>query len=222
MIWYIVTDTIERYQQDQQSLQNKLKLEKQADDVCLLLHYTQLTPGIFNDTHPWAICHSGSATDYAEYDILQHPVYQQCVLEWDVAQIGFCGGHQLIAAHFGSALGPMRKLHPGEPDLNPAYQPGQYKEWGMYPIHIIRSDPLFTGLGMSLTVQEYHYWEVKELASCLVCLAGSENCSVQAFKHENRPVYGVQFHPEYATPAYPDGFKVLRNFFELAHRYMPG
>ena len=63
---------------------------------------------------------------------------------------------------------------------------------------------------------DYSYWEVKELGPDLRLLAISRDCRVQAFVHRSRPVYGTQFHPETPLKAYPDGFRVLRNFFRLA------
>jgi len=77
---------------------------------------------------PWAICHSGGSASYDTYDVLQHEVYRSVVREYDAAQIGFCGGHQVAASFFGATLGHMRKLREKDPDHNPGYYTGYYKE----------------------------------------------------------------------------------------------
>ena len=215
MILYVVTDTYEKYGQGSVWFTVRNTLEKIAGDACIVLHYTQLDLETVNRIRPWAICHSGGATDYKDYDVLSKESYRRVILEYDAAQIGFCGGHQILASYFGSTLGPMRKLMPDEPDLS-SYNPGQFKEWGVYPVRVLKPDPLFRECGKVLRVQEYHYWEVKRLGPELVLLASSRECRVQTFRHRSKPIYGTQFHPEQSSDAYPDGTKVLTNFFRLA------
>ena len=221
MILYVGTDTAKRYREGTGLHTMRGAIEDLAGDACLLLHYTQITPAIVAGLRPWAICHSGGGTDYAEYDVLSHPDYQAVIHESPVAQIGFCGGHQILAHSFGSRLGPIRRLRPGEPDPSP-YSPGSFKEWGVYPVRIVSKDPLFNGCGRTIRVQEYHYWEVKRLAASLIRLAESADCRVQAFRHRSRPIYGTQFHPEQSPPAYPDGKTILTNFFEIAREHAKG
>ena len=69
-----------------------------------------------------------------------------------------------------------------------------------------------------IRVQQFHRSEIKTLGRDLVLLAGTDECPVQAFVHRRRPLYGVQFHPEEATADYPDGLRILRNFFRIARR----
>jgi len=215
MIAYVVTDTLENYRKSSSWLNVKHVLEECSGDVCLILHYKQVCPALLAELRPWAVCHSGGSALYGDYDVLQTADYRRLVTGYEAAQIGFCGGHQLIAKFLGSTIGPMRKLRPGEPDLA-GYLPGQFKEWGVYPVRVLRPDPLFEGLGKTIRVQEYHAWEVRKLGGKLPLLASTPGCKVQAFVHADRPVYGVQFHPEAASDNYPDGFAVLKNFFRLA------
>jgi GMP synthase-like glutamine amidotransferase len=219
MIWYVVTDSEENYKRSSAFYNHKFILEQFSGDICLILHYKQVSRDLFEKHNPWVICHSGGSAMYDEYDVLQTKDYCSCISEWEVPQIGFCGGHQIISTQFGSTIGPLRQLRENEPDLNPWYCPGQLKEWGIYPVHIIKRDPIFEGLGDTIKVQEYHSWEVKELGNELVLLASSENCRVQAFVHSKKPIYGTQFHPEQSSDNYPDGFKILQNFFNLARMF---
>ena len=197
------------------SFSTKLVLEECARDLCLVLHYKQLKPRLMRQLRPWALCHSGGGTSYDEYDVLRDRNYREIVHNFDGAQIGFCGGHQILASFFGSRIAPMRKLRRGEPDLS-SYSPGDFKEWGVYPVRILRPDPIFRGFRSVIRVQEYHAWEVKRLGAELKLLAASPGCRVQAFVHRHKPVYGAQFHPESAPKGYPDGRKILGNFFRLA------
>lgn len=219
MIWYVVTDSEENYRSSSAFYYHKFALERIAGDCCLILHYRQANHRLFAEHNPWAICHSGGSAIYDDYDIMQTEAYCSSITKWDVPQIGFCGGHQVIASQFGSRIGPMRPLGPNEPDLNPGYWQGQYKEWGMYPVGIVKADPLFDELGSPIRIQEYHSWEVKELGQKLILLASSDNCRVQAFVHSEKPIYGTQFHPEQSNEYYSDGFKILNNFFRIAREY---
>lgn len=221
MILFIVTDTHESYRNGTGWARTCRVLEDAAADACVMLHFKQVTRDALAGIRPWAICHSGASTDYREYDVLTDRNYRNIVRETDVAQIGFCGGHQIIARFFGSTLGAMRRLRRGEPDPAP-YRPGYFKEWGVYPVRVMAQDPLFRGCGKTIRVQEYHYWEVKRLGPALRRLASSADCRVQAFRHRTKPIYGTQFHPEQSPDAYPDGTKILRNFFRLAKAHREG
>lgn len=219
MILYVVADSSEQYLKKTSWFATRNLLEEIAGDACVVLHYKQLDLATLEQMRPWAVCHSGSSTDYTDYDVLTTESYRRVVLEYDSAQIGFCGGHQIIASYCGCKLGPIRRLRPGEPDLSGDRHPGQFKEWGVYPVQVVRADPLFRGCGRTVRVQEYHYWEVKKLSPELLLLASSRDCRVQAFRHCRKPIYGTQFHPEASPEAYQDGRKILGNFFRLARDY---
>ena len=221
MIFYVVTDTAKQYRKNTIWLAVKHVLADCSGDLCMVLHYKDINSRALTELRPWAVCHSGGSTLYSDYDVLRTAAYRRLVTDCDVAQIGFCGGHQIIATFLGGRIGPMRRLKRGEPDLS-GYQSGQLKEWGQYCVRILRPDPLFKGCGKAVRVQEYHAWEVKTLGRRLRLLASSDTCRVQAFVHRSRPIYGVQFHPEQSSENCPDGFKVLRNFFRLARACRKG
>jgi GMP synthase-like glutamine amidotransferase len=215
MILFIIIDTYENAHKEV-FWRNKFTLEVLSGDMCLPLHYSHITPELISKLSPWAICHSGASAEFSTYDVMQHAGYRWLVTDCDVPQIGFCGGHQLMAAILGSTLGHMRSLREGEADLQPQYHAGLFKEWGYYPVEVVTSDPLFNDLPNPITVQEYHMDEVKTLAPELRLMATGENCRVQAYKHMHRPLYGTQFHPELSDADHPHGTQLLRNFFALA------
>lgn len=215
MFMFVVTDSAEN-SRSPGFYTTKVALEDLADDCCIILRYDQIDLDLLAKLEPWAILHSGSSATYDTYDVLERESYRRVITQSQVAQLGLCGGHQIIAKQFGSTLGHMRRVQDEEPDLSPGYHAGWYKEWGVYPVRIVERDPIFDGLGDTIRVQEYHMDEVKELASDLRLLASSRDCRVQAFVHRLKPIYGTQFHPESASEQYPDGFQILRNFFRIA------
>ncbi len=55
----------------------------------------------------------------------------------------------------------------------------------------------------------------KSLPPHFVATASNETCPIQAMQHTDRPLFGVQFHPELFDEAHPDGRRVLENFLKL-------
>lgn len=106
--------------------------------------------------------------------------------------LGICVGLQLMAVHFGGKAGPSE---------NP--------EYGLSRISVVEEDDLFKGLPKGFLVWESHNDEVKAAPSFTV-LAKSENCKMQAMKHNMKPLYGVQFHPEVNDTEH--GAEILKNF----------
>lgn len=215
MILYVIMETAEKYQAGNWH-RPRLTLEEAAGDFCLMVHYKQLSLKMLSTLRPGAIVYSGTSTPFEEYDVRHARNYRQVVLTSPIPQLGICGGHQLAAEFFGCTLGTMHQIHGDEADHNPKYHPGEYKEWGVYPVTVLGKDPLFDGLGKVIRVQQFHRSEIKKVGRDVIPLASTPSCKVQAFRHRVRPFYGVQFHPEEASEGYPDGFKVLRNFFKWA------
>ncbi|HEY7574290.1 MAG TPA: hypothetical protein VIB08_03955, partial [Thermoanaerobaculia bacterium] len=93
---------------------------------------------------------------------------------------------------------------------------GMRKEWGPSVVRVTADDPLFAGLDETILVEQRHFWELKTAPTGFARLAASDACAVQAIRHESRPLWGLQFHPERYSERYPDGRIVLANFFRLA------
>ncbi len=108
--------------------------------------------------------------------------------------LGICFGMQFIANYFGGRCGPA-----------------EVPEFGATQVGIIKDDALFNGLSKSFVAWENHNDEIKE--TNLEVLASSKNCKVQAIKHPNLPIYGVQFHPEVEHTQY--GKKIFENFINI-------
>lgn len=115
--------------------------------------------------------------------------------ELDVPILGICLGHQAIAEEFGGEVGPGEK--------------GGYAEVEIE----ITGNGLFDGIGDSTRVWASHADEVKGVPDGFEVTARSEICEVEAMAHRDRPIFGVQFHPEVHHTE--QGGAILRNFAEI-------
>jgi GMP synthase (glutamine-hydrolysing) len=84
------------------------------------------------------------------------------------------------------------------------------KEFGPADIRMTRFDPLLALGGRSTRVWMSHGDQVERLPDELETLAASDNSPHAAFRHRERPIYGLQFHPEVTHTA--EGREILRNF----------
>ena len=121
--------------------------------------------------------------------------------------LGVCGGHQQIALAYGSRIDLMARLEPGE-----GYQ-GAKRERGYFPVATSGAG-IFKGLPQEITVWHSHFDEVKALPKGFRRTAWNETCPIQAMEHTERPLFGVQFHPELFDEEHPDGRKIIANFLE--------
>jgi len=80
-------------------------------------------------------------------------------------------------------------------------------------------DPLFRGIPSSFQAVRYHSIVVSALPDSLEALAYSEDQVLMALRHKEKPVWGVQFHPESICTEY--GAAILRNFFQLSGKNIP-
>lgn len=104
-----------------------------------------------------------------------------------------CVTHQLMATTFGGKTSLARK-----------------PEFGPVEVKVTDEDTILHGLQPSFMAWESHNDEVVAVPPGFKALASSDNCAVQAMRHETNPVFGVQFHPEvYHTPK---GVDVFKNF----------
>ncbi len=122
--------------------------------------------------------------------------------------LGVCGGHQQIALCYGAPIDLMERLEPGE-----GYE-GARRERGYAPV-TVTGNGIFDGLPGEITVWHSHFDEVKSLPKGFRCTASNDSCPIQAMEHTQRPLFGVQFHPELFDEAHPDGRLVLENFLRL-------
>ncbi|VVB50989.1 GMP synthase [glutamine-hydrolyzing] subunit A [uncultured archaeon] len=117
----------------------------------------------------------------------------KALLKSGLPVLGICFGHQLIAQAYGGRV-----------------RLGDSGEYAEVEVMVLDEDCLFRGLPKVLTVWESHRDEVEELPSGFKVLARSDICAIESFCALDKPVFGVQFHPEVHHT--PEGKSILRNF----------
>ncbi len=124
----------------------------------------------------------------------------------DMPVLGICFGHQLLCWALGAKVGSLN-----EPVLD------RFEK-----VRIIKDDPIFDGLPQSKPafLAESHYDHVLEESlspADFLLLADSESCQVEAVRHKQKPIYGVQFHPERTNlrnESHNEGNQIIQNFYK--------
>ncbi len=93
--------------------------------------------------------------------------------------LGICLGHQALGLYFGATLGHAPLVQHGKASMI---------------THTNTS--LFKSLPSPLQVGRYHSLHVFDLPPELQILATSDDGCIQAFYHQQLPIFGIQFHPE--------------------------
>ncbi len=200
-------------------LRIKYRLEDMSGHQCLIVGYTHVTPDLLQTLNVQAVFVSGHhtlITEYIEEELsgLRAIFRQQ---NWPV--FGFCGGFQLMADTYGVKVAPIGPLPPGQTDDPQAeyiFLPGMQQEFGYMPVRILEKHPLFESLGDEPTFRQAHYWEIKSVPADFNCYVATDVTPIQLIIHDNLPIVGCQFHPEYYTEEHPDGKQLLQNFLKLA------
>jgi GMP synthase (glutamine-hydrolysing) len=107
--------------------------------------------------------------------------------------LGICFGHQIIGLLHGATVFRGAECRANQ------------------NVEILHCNTLFEGLETNLSLKEDHC-EGITLPTQFVLLATSKSYTVEAMKHPDKDVYGVQFHPEASGGV---GQKILGNFLRL-------
>jgi len=115
------------------------------------------------------------------------------ILDVELPILGLCYGHQLIAKMMGGKV-----------------EPAEQREYGIAYADIDKPAGILEGLGKKEKVWMSHGDTVFSLPPEYEVLAHTENCPVAAFRHKEKPIYGLQWHPEVIHTE--NGMQMLRNF----------
>jgi GMP synthase (glutamine-hydrolysing) len=195
--------------------ETRKRLANTAGTSCLVEHFARVTPEQIERAAPWAVVIGGNVTGWDEYDDGSLAGLLGVIRAAPVPILGICAGHQLIGRAHGAPWGPLGSLRAGELDPDPAFGPGLRKELGFLPVESDPMCPLFTGIAQPARFFQNHYWQLTEAPPGFVTRACSPWCPIQAIQRLDRPVFGVQFHPERFDGDHPDGEAMLRNFFAI-------
>jgi GMP synthase (glutamine-hydrolysing) len=119
------------------------------------------------------------------------------ILEMNLPVLGLCYGHQLIAQIVNSKV-----------------KPASCREYGTSEVDIDKAIGVLSGLNPKETVWMSHGDTVFDLPPEFEQLAHTDSCPVAAYRHKEKPIYGLQWHPEVIHTKH--GALMLRNFiFEV-------
>lgn len=139
-----------------------------------------------------------SGGPYSVFDV-GAPQVDLKILEMNIPVLGLCYGHQLIANITGGVVKPAQK-----------------REFGVASVVIDIPLGVLKGLNSPQRVWMSHSDTVYELPEDYEIMAHTGSCPIAAFRHVEKPIYGLQWHPEVVHTE--NGQKMLSNFlFEVCH-----
>ena len=130
---------------------------------------------------------SGRMRNEKKINAVNSKIITYCV-ENDCKLLGICYGAEILALALGGTIKKTSKI-----------------QKGMQSIQIITANSICNN---SLNVFESHNYEISKLPNELIALAKSDNCRYEIIQYEEKPIFGVQFHPEMSQ----DGNDLIEKF----------
>ncbi|MFT6071878.1 MAG: GMP synthase (glutamine-hydrolyzing) [Alphaproteobacteria bacterium] len=166
--------------------------------------YSQIIPfskaqDYLNDHNPKAIILSGSPASVHDDNA---PSLPSNLFTHNVPILGICYGQQILTHHFGG-------------HVNTSDQ----REFGHAALKITQNSPLFDTIGNindTHIVWMSHGDKVLTPPDNFDIIATSQGAPCAVIAHKDKPIYGVQFHPEVTHSE--KGKEIIENFlFKIAH-----
>lgn len=136
---------------------------------------------------------SGAPINLSEVALADYLKPFNYLLGLDVPILGICLGHQALGLAYGAELTRTKKIDKVE------------------TIQVLMTDPLFQGIETLARFREEHSEHIT-LPKGFCLLAKSASCANEAMRHNNRKIYGVQFHPEVSGEY---GRQLIGNFLKI-------
>lgn len=149
-----------------------------------------ITPEQIASHGPSGIILSGGPNSVYE---IEAPKCDPGIFEMGLPVLGICYGMQLVCDHLG-----------GKVDSTTT------REYGRATCTLTGDDPFLKDFPKTAEVWMSHGDQVQSVSDVFTALAATGTCPVAAIKHNDMPVYGLQFHPEVTHS--PQGHILLRNF----------
>jgi GMP synthase (glutamine-hydrolysing) len=121
------------------------------------------------------------------------PEYLQ---QLNIPILGICLGLQLMGITFGGKVAP-----------------GTLGGYAEVEVEVIKEDDILRGLPPRFKTWASHADQVVAQPKDFEILARSEVCEIEAMRHLQRPLFGVQWHPEVVHTEH--GAELLENFIAL-------
>jgi GMP synthase (glutamine-hydrolysing) len=150
------------------------------------------------DQHPeiLGVIISGAPKLITEIDMTPYLKSFAWIKESTVPVLGICFGHQIIGLLHGANGAQMRE------------------DRDFQEIEFFNEHPLIDRLPKVLSMSEDHC-EAISIPSGFDLLASSDVCVNEAMGHKEKPLYGVQFHPETSGN---HGAVLIHNFIKICQR----
>jgi GMP synthase (glutamine-hydrolysing) len=203
---YLIDNTIDGQGVSPREIRAALE-ELRPEMEVVVEHFKDVSLGRIEEVSPSHIILSGQSHPWTEYTKESLAGVFEVIREAEQPVLGICGGHQQIALAYGSTVGLMKRLAPGE-----GYE-GALRERGFFDVET-DGVGIFEGLPRKLSVWHSHCDEVKELPASFELTASNETCRIQAMQHTSRPLFSVQFHPELFDAEHPQGRRIIENFLD--------
>lgn len=120
----------------------------------------------------------------------------QYVKKLDLPILGICLGHQLMAVAYGGSV-----------------RTGRYGGFAEVEVEVLIENDILRGMAPKTVTWASHSDEVEIMPPDFIRLARSNVCEVEAMKHKNKSLYGVQWHPEVSHTR--QGKLLLQNFLRI-------
>jgi GMP synthase (glutamine-hydrolysing) len=114
----------------------------------------------------------------------------------DIPILGICLGLQVMAETFGGRV-----------------EKGAVGGYAEVDVEVLEEDDILKGLPPKIRTWASHADQVVRLPQQFRVLARSQVCEIEAMRHEMRPLYGVQWHPEVVHTE--GGIRLLENFIDV-------
>ncbi len=126
--------------------------------------------------------------------------------QYEKPLLGICFGHQLIGVAFN---GEIKNLTHSDYNI---------EDEVALDLTFQTKFPLINKNQIKIYLN--HHQEIScspQITDQFHIYASTPNCSIQAMKHKQKPIFGVQFHPENPKniQAFQDGEKILKNFVKM-------
>jgi len=115
------------------------------------------------------------------------------IFELGVPILGICYGHQVMARMLGGKV-----------------EKGRHREFGKEILNVEQRSAIFDGLLLKEQVWFSHGDQVTSLPNGFVATASTSGCRYAAYRHENKKLFAIQFHPEVTHTK--NGKKILSAF----------
>ncbi len=154
------------------------------------IHPYTITALQIRDRRPSGIILSGGPSSvYAE----GAPRPERELFDIGIPVLGICYGMQLMAYFFGGQVDRAAR-----------------REYGRADLYIDDHRDLFAAFPETTVVWQSHGDRLEKIPAGYEVIAHTDNAPITAIRHQQKPIFGVQFHPEVAHT--PMGMDLLRNF----------